>query len=101
MKQVRNLFLFQKFQLKKPCKQHADWLCKFTKLEQDIDNEEKFEEYDKTRSELEKIFDKIAESVKIVNGFFGLEKKNAICRTTKTLINAGKEITMPHEINLT
>ena len=65
MKYVRNVFLFQKFQLKKPCKRHADWLCKFTKLEQDIDNEEKFEEYDKTRSELEKIFDKIAESVKI------------------------------------
>ena len=65
MKYVRNVFLFQKFQLKKPCKRHADWLCKFTKLEQDIDNEEKFEEYDKTRRELEKIFDKIAESVKI------------------------------------
>ena len=65
MKYVRNVFLFQKFQLKKPCKRHADWLCKFTKLEQDIDNEEKFEEYDKTRRELEKIFDKIAESLKI------------------------------------
>ena len=65
MKYERNVFLFQKFQLKKPCKRHADWLCKFTKLEQDIDNEEKFEEYDKTRRELEKIFDKIAESVKI------------------------------------
>ena len=37
----------------------------------------------------------------VVNGFFRLEKKNAICQTTKTLINAGKEIAMPNEINLT
>ena len=65
MKYVRNVFLFQKFQLKKPCKQHADLLCTFTKLKQHNDHEEKFEEYDKTRSELEKIFDKNGESVKI------------------------------------
>ena len=40
-------------------------LCTFTKLKQHNDHEEKFEEYDKTRSELEKIFDKNGESVKI------------------------------------
>ena len=28
------------------------------------------------------------------------KKKNAICGTIKTLINDGKEITMPNEINL-
>ena len=42
-------------------------LCKITKSKQGIDSEEKFEEYDKTRSELEKIYDKIAEDVKIRN----------------------------------
>ena len=36
-----------------------------TKLEQDIDSEENFKGYDKTRSELGKIYDKIAESVNI------------------------------------
>ena len=91
--------------------QNADLLCKIAKLEQDIDSEEKFEEYDKTRSELEKIYDKTAEGVKIRSKcswyqysekiFYGLEKKNAICGTIKTLINYGKEITMPNEIKLT
>ena len=38
---------------------------------------------------------------KSINFFFGLEKKNAICGTMKTLINDGKEIIMPNEINLT
>ena len=33
----------------------ADLLCKITKLKQDIDSEEEFEEYDKTKSEFEKI----------------------------------------------
>ena len=90
--------------------QNADLLCKIAKLEQDIDSEEKFEEYDKTRSELEKIYDKTA-GVKIRSKcswyqysekiFYGLEKKNAICGTIKTLINYGKEITMPNEIKLT
>ena len=97
----------------KSCEKHADVLCKITKLEQDIDSEEKFEEYDKTRSGLEKIHDKIAEGVKIrskcsrsqygeksTKFFYGLAKKNAICGTIKTLINDGKEITMPNEINL-
>ena len=68
----------------------------------------------KTRSELEKIYDKIAESAKIrykcswyqygeksTKFFYELEKKNTICRTTKTLINDGKQITIPNEINLT
>ena len=74
-------------------------LCNITKLEQDIDSEEKFEEYDKTRSELEKIYDKIA-GVKIrskcswyqygeksTKFFYGLEKKNAICGTIKNVNN--------------
>ena len=81
-------------------------LCKITKLEQDIYSEEKFEEYDKTRSELEKIYDEIAEGVKICSKsswyqygekstkfFYGLEKKNIICGTIKTFTNDGKEIT--------
>ena len=33
--------------------------------------------------------------------FYCLEKKNVICGTIKTLINDGKEINMPNEINLT
>ena len=62
------------------------------KLEQDIDSKEKFEEYDKTRNDYGKIYDKIGEGVKIrskyswyqygeesANFFYGLEKKNAIC----------------------
>ena len=89
-------------------------LCKITKLEKDIYSEEKFEEYDKTRSKFEKIYDKNAEGVKIhskcswyqygeksTKFFYGLEKKNAISGTIKTLINGGKQITMPNEINLT
>ena len=88
-------------------------LCKKTKLEQDVDSE-KIEEYDKTRSELEKRYDKIVDGVKIhsksswyqfdeksTKFVYGLEKKNAICGTTKTLIYDGKQITMPNEINLT
>ena len=39
--------LAQKFREK-----HADLLRKITKLEQDIDSEEKFEEYETTKSEL-------------------------------------------------
>ena len=63
-------------------------LCVFIKLEQDIDSEEIFKEYDKTRSELEKKYDKIAEGVKIrskcssyqygeksTKFFYGLEKR--------------------------
>ena len=50
--------IFSKSFSSKSCEQHA-------KLEQDIDSEEKFEEYDKTRSEFEKIYDKVAEGVKI------------------------------------
>ena len=42
---------FSKVLAQKSHKQDADFLCKITKLEQDIDNEEKFEEYDKPRSE--------------------------------------------------
>ena len=105
---------FSKVLAQKSGEQHADLLCKIAKLEQDIDSKEKFEEYVKTRNELEKICDKIAEGVKIcckcswyqygeksTTLFHGLEKKNVICGTIKTLINDGKEITMPNEINLT
>ena len=49
---------FSKVLAQKSGEQHADLLCKITKLEQDIDSEEKFEEHDITRSELEKIYDK-------------------------------------------
>ena len=95
---------FSKVLAQKFRKQHADLLCKVTKLEQDIDSEEKFEEYDKTRSQLEKIYDYTAEGVKNCSKcswyqygeksskfFYGLEKKNAICGTIKTLINDGKK----------
>ena len=61
MKYARNGYLFQKFWLKNPANNNS-WEAK---LEQDIYSEEKFKEYDKTKSELEKIYDKIAESVKI------------------------------------
>ena len=85
---------FAKFLAQKSRDKHTDLLCKITKLEQDIDSKEKFEEYDKTRSELKKIYDKVAEGVKIrskcflyhygeksTSFFSGLEKKNAICET--------------------
>ena len=67
----------------------------------------------KQGAKLEKIYDKIA-GVKIrskcswyqygeksTKFFYGLEKKNAICGTIKTLITDGKVMTMPNEINLT
>ena len=57
--------IFFKVLAQNSSEQHADLLCKITKLEQDIDSEEKCEEYGKTRSELEKIYAKIAEDVKI------------------------------------
>ena len=64
--EIRNKCVsFTKVLTQKSREQHADLLCKITKLEQDIDRKEKFEEYDKTRSEFEKIYDKIAEDVKI------------------------------------
>ena len=43
---------------------HADLLRKITKLEQDIDSEEKFEEYETTKSELLKIYDKYFHGLK-------------------------------------
>ena len=88
-------------------------MCKITELEKDIDSDEKFEEYDKKRNELEQIYDKIAEGVKIRSNcswyqygekstklFYGLEKKNAMSGTIKMIINDEKEITIPNEINL-
>ena len=89
-------------------------LSKITKLEQDIDSEEKFDEYEKTKNKLEKIYDNIAESVKLPSKyswyqygeksakfFYGLEKKNTSRETIKTLLEDGKEITTPPEISLT
>ena len=86
---------------------------KITKLEQDIDSKEIFDEYNKTEKEREKIYDNIAEGVKIcskcswyqygeksTNCFYGLEKKNVLRETIKTL-DDGKEITTPFEISLT
>lgn len=64
------------------------------------------------KDELEKIYNNIAECVKIcskrswyqynekcIKLFFGLEKRNALCRTIK-MLDSGKEITTPHEISL-
>ena len=45
---------FSKVLAQKSREQQADLLFKTTKLEQDIDSEENFKEYDKTRSKLEK-----------------------------------------------
>ena len=77
-------------------------LSKITKLEQDIDSEEKFDEYEKTKNELEKIYDNIAEGVKIrskcswyqygeksTKFFYSLKKKNALLGTIKTLLEDG------------
>ena len=57
-------FFFKSFSSKHR-KHHADFLCKITKLEQNIDTEEKFEQYDKTKRKLQKIYHKYAEGVKI------------------------------------
>ena len=105
---------FSKALVKKSKNEHALSLPKITKLEQDIDSEEKFDEYEKTMNELEKIYDNIAEGVKVrskcswyqhgeksTKFFYGLEKENALRRTIETLLEDGKEITSPSEISLT
>ena len=56
-------------------------MSKITKLEQDIDSEEKFDEYEKTKNELEKIYDDIAEGVKI----------RSKCSLYKIFLRLGKE----------
>ena len=56
---------FSKALARKSKKEHALLLSKIAKLEQDIDSKEKFDECDKTKNELEKIYDNIAEAVKI------------------------------------
>ena len=43
MKYVENLHLFQKFKLEKSREEYPDLLCEITKLEQDVDSEEKFQ----------------------------------------------------------
>ena len=45
---------FSKALVKKSKKEHALLLFKITSLEEDIDREEKFDEYDKAKNELEK-----------------------------------------------
>ena len=105
---------FSKALPKKSKKENALSLSKITKLEQDIDCEEKFDEYEKRKKELEKIYDNIAEGVKIrskcswyqygkksTKFFYGLEKKNALRGTIKTFLEDGKEIITPSEISLT
>ena len=105
---------FSKALVKKSEKEHALLLSKITKLEQDIDSEEKIDEYEKTRNELEKIYDNVAEGVKIGSKcswyryggnstklFYGLEKKNALRGTIKSFLEDGIEITTPSEISLT
>ena len=56
---------FSKTLAKKSKKEHALLLFKITKLEQDNDSEEKFDEYDNTKNKLENIYDKTAEGVRI------------------------------------
>ena len=67
-------------------------LSKITKLEQDIDGEEKFDEYDKTKNELKKVYNEIAESVEFAANVLGIntvkngqnfskEKRNALWET--------------------
>ena len=51
---------FSKALVEKSKKEHALLLPKNTKLEKYIDSEEKFHESDKTKIELEKIYDNIA-----------------------------------------
>ena len=76
-----------------------------TKLEQDTDSEENLNEYEKTKKELEKIYDTLAESVHIrgkftlyqygeksTKYFYGLEKKNALCGKIKTLLEDVEDI---------
>ena len=105
---------FSKALARKSKKEHALLLSKITKLEQDIDSKEKFDECDKTKNEIEKIYDNIAEGEKICNKcswyqygekstkfFYGLEKRNALCGTIETLLDDYKEITTPSEISLT
>ena len=47
---------FSKALAKKSKKEHALLLPKMTKLEQDIDSEEKFDEYENAKNELENIW---------------------------------------------
>ena len=56
---------FSKALAKESKKEHALLLSKITKLEQDNDSEEKFDECEKTKNELEKIYRNITDSVKI------------------------------------
>ena len=57
---LKRYIAFSKTLAKRSKKEHALLLSKITKLEQDIDSEEKFDEYDKTKNKLEKIYDNIA-----------------------------------------
>ena len=59
MKYAKNVSHFAKFLAQKSRNRYAEIMCKITELEKDIDSDKKFEEYDKTRNELEQIYDKI------------------------------------------
>ena len=56
-------------------------MSEVTKLEQDIDSEEKFGEYEKTKNELEKKYDNIVEGVKIRSkcSWYQYSEKSAKC----------------------
>ena len=67
----------------------------------------------KQGADLKKMYDKIAERVKVgskfswyqyveklTKVFYRLKQKNEICGNIKTLTNGGKKITIPNKINL-
>ena len=63
------------------------------KVEQDTDNEEKFDEYDEKIMNLKKYMITLQKvcywyryDEKSTKFFYGLEKKNALCGTIKTLL---------------
>ena len=111
---LKRSIAFSKALAKKSKKNHALLLSIIIKLEQDIDREDKFDGYNKTRNEIEKMYDNIAEVAKICSKcswyqygekstkcFCGLEKRNVLRGTIKTLLDDKKEITTPSEISLT
>ena len=72
---------YSKALAKKSKNEHASLLSEVTKLEQDIDSEEKFGEYEKTKNELEKKYDNIVEGVKIRSkcSWYQYSEKSAKC----------------------
>lgn len=89
---------FSKALVQNSKKEYGLLLSKIAKLKQDIYSEEKFDECNKAKNKLEKIYDNIADNVKtrskcswcqyskkICKIFYGLEKRIALCGTIKTL----------------